>query len=889
MKPILYNKNETVFTTLGLGVLNETISCVGTEERNGIIEAAFKYPVNGNLYDKIDYDSIVKIKINETSKPQLFRIYKISKPIDGIVTYDAEHISYELNKNPIAALTVSGDAQSALQGVLNSAVVPHGYTARSDISASKFYKFTPRSVRAAIGDIRDIYGGELEFDNKEIILHANRGVDTGIIISYGKNLTGFKQDFDVSGVFTAIYPYAVKEDETTVTLPEKYISVPGAGDYSYIRAMPVDLSSEFKDDELTVAALRQKANEFLTGSAPIGEAMNNIVISFVHLWQTEEYTANNVGVDIAALESVNLCDIVTVRHKLYNLTAKAKVIKTKYDVLKERYISIELGTSKEDLSNSITKVYEESKKAKEKADEASKTAKDASKKVDSFDVRITDAETAAGKASSDVAEMVLEIGKFEVRLKHTEDSIDGIPYTIEAVILAELTDTTGLIKMFVEGKNYVTKPQADGTYLQIQNLYAGIETFINTATGQAAVVSAASSTYQKKSDMNDYVLTNSLNTSIGQYIDSVAGTAKIVSAATGTFQKISDMGGYLLTSNLDTSIGQYIDGTAGKAKIVLAATGTFQKISDMGGYLLTSNLDTSIGQYIDGTTGTAKIVLAATGTFQKISDMGGYVTTTTLNTSIGQYIDGTTGTAKIISAVSGTYETKTNVSAISQTVTSHTASINLVVGAGKLVGTSGAVSASVIVTAINGASSTVKITADHVDISGLVKISDLSGNGTTTINGANIKTGTISADRIDATTLRVRTIFSENGDMVFKSYGATGNYTSAVYIGGETSAVGDILLKASGCIFIGKSNEMTNTNNFLIDISNRQLYGKATWDIGTTAYKINNIYANNIGNSSNRINTMYVNTLNVNTLEGAFTMPNINKLTSGSYSVLTRR
>ena len=849
MKPILYNKNETVFTTLGLGVLNETISCVGTEERNGIIEAAFKYPVNGNLYDKIDYDSIVKIKINETSKPQLFRIYKISKPIDGIVTYDAEHISYELNKNPIAALTVSGDAQSALQGVLNSAVVPHGYTARSDISASKFYKFTPRSVRAAIGDIRDIYGGELEFDNKEIILHANRGVDTGIIISYGKNLTGFKQDFDVSGVFTAIYPYAVKEDETTVTLPEKYISVPGAGDYSYIRAMPVDLSSEFKDDELTVAALRQKANEFLTGSAPIGEAMNNIVISFVHLWQTEEYTANNVGVDIAALESVNLCDIVTVRHKLYNLTAKAKVIKTKYDVLKERYISIELGTSKEDLSNSITKVYEESKKAKEKADEASKTAKDASKKVDSFDVRITDAETAAGKASSDVAEMVLEIGKFEVRLKHTEDSIDGIPYTIEAVILAELTDTTGLIKMFVEGKNYVTKPQADGTYLQIQNLYAGIETFINTATGQAAVVSAASSTYQKKSDMNDYVLTNSLNTSIGQYIDSVAGTAKIVSAATGTFQKISDMGGYLLTSNLDTSIGQYIDGT----------------------------------------TGTAKIVLAATGTFQKISDMGGYVTTTTLNTSIGQYIDGTTGTAKIISAVSGTYETKTNVSAISQTVTSHTASINLVVGAGKLVGTSGAVSASVIVTAINGASSTVKITADHVDISGLVKISDLSGNGTTTINGANIKTGTISADRIDATTLRVRTIFSENGDMVFKSYGATGNYTSAVYIGGETSAVGDILLKASGCIFIGKSNEMTNTNNFLIDISNRQLYGKATWDIGTTAYKINNIYANNIGNSSNRINTMYVNTLNVNTLEGAFTMPNINKLTSGSYSVLTRR
>jgi len=724
VKPILYNKNETVFTTLGVGVLNETTSCVGTEERNGIIEVNFKYPVNGSFYDKIDYDSIVKIKINESGKPQLFRIYKISKPIDGIVTYDAEHISYELNKNPIAALTVNGGAQSALQNVLNSAVVPHGYTARSDISASKFYIFTPRSVRAAIGDIRDIYGGELEFDNKEIILHANRGVDTGINISYGKNLIGFNQDFDVSGVFTAIYPYVVKETENgdvTVTLPEKYISAPGAGNYSYIRTMPVDLSSEFTNEELTVAALRQKANEFLTDSAPIGEPMNNIVISFVHLWQTEEYK------NVTALESVNLCDIVTVRHKLYNLTAKAKVIKTKYDALKERYISIELGTSKEDLSNSITKVYDESKKAKEKADEAVRIVKNTVKNI---------------------AELIIEVGNFEMRLQHTETAVDGIPYTIEAAILASLTDTTGLIRIFVEGKNYITKAQADGSYLQITNLYAGIETYINTSTGQAAVISAVSSTYQKISDMNNYVLTNSLNASIGQYIDSSAGTAKIVSAATGTFQKISDMGNYILSSNLDTRIGQYIDGTTGKAKIILAATGTFQKISDMSGYVTTTSLDTSIGQYIDGTTGKAKIVSAATGTFQKIADMGGYLLTTNLNTSIGQYIDGQTGKAKIISAVSGTYETISNVSTISQTVTQHDASIKLVVGAGKLVGSSGAVDASIIVTAINNSGSTVIINANKVNISGFVTFTNLSTAGQTTINGANISTGTIQVNRL---------------------------------------------------------------------------------------------------------------------------------------------
>ena len=42
----------------------------------------------------------------------------------------------------------------------------------------------------------------------------------------------------------------------------------------------------------------------------------------------------------------------------------------------------------------------------------------------------------------------------------------------------------------------------------------------------------------------------------------------------------------------------------------------------------------------------------------------------------------------------------------------------------------------------------IKQTIDSIDLTGVVKFSDLSGNGTTTINGSNIKTGYISGDRI---------------------------------------------------------------------------------------------------------------------------------------------
>lgn len=76
-------------------------------------------------------------------------------------------------------------------------------------------------------------------------------------------------------------------------------------------------------------------------------------------------------------------------------------------------------------------------------------------------------------------------------------------------------------------------------------------------------------------------------------------------------------------------------------------------------------------------------------------------------------------------------------------------SISLVVDS-----TTSTINAASIVAAINDAGSTVKISADHVDITGFVTFSDLSNDSSTTIiNGANIRTGTISADRIGAGTI----------------------------------------------------------------------------------------------------------------------------------------
>lgn len=101
MIPVLYAANTTDFSSFGLGVLTDTISCEVTEERNGVFECLLKYPVSGQHYGFITKECIIKAKPNDTAADQAFRIYRITKPLNGIVTIYGQHISYDLANVPV--------------------------------------------------------------------------------------------------------------------------------------------------------------------------------------------------------------------------------------------------------------------------------------------------------------------------------------------------------------------------------------------------------------------------------------------------------------------------------------------------------------------------------------------------------------------------------------------------------------------------------------------------------------------------------------------------------------------------------------------------------------------------------------------------------------------
>ncbi len=350
MIPILYEGNEQNFLHNGLGRLADAISCKVTEERNGTFELEMTYPITGIHYAEIQENRIIFAKTEDGGNNQAFIIYKVSKPLNGIVTINAQHISYLLNGfivMPFNAVSCA-DAMSkiAANTVLNT---PFEYY--TDVASTVAFKLdAPRSIRGLLGgeqgSILDTYGGyDYKFDNFNVYLYQNRGTDNGVSIRYGKNLTGLKNEVDATSVYTGIVPYWADSEGNTVYLTERVVLSDHASDYPYKILKTVDFSSEF-ETQPTEAQLRAKAQSYITNSSA-WKIKNSIDVSFINLGQTEEYKS------IAALERVKLCDYVTVIYDKLGVDVKTKVIKTVYNVLTERYDTISLGDTTYTLAKAI--------------------------------------------------------------------------------------------------------------------------------------------------------------------------------------------------------------------------------------------------------------------------------------------------------------------------------------------------------------------------------------------------------------------------------------------------------------------------------------------------------------------------------------------------------
>lgn len=355
MKPILFPPTATEFNTHGLGVLTDAISCTVTEERNGSFELTMQYPDTGVHFDEITDRCIIYAIPSPYRAPQPFRIYRITRPMNGIIMVYAQHITYDLSGVPLNPFTAV-NAPDAISKLSLNAAVDSPFTFWTDkATVASFAVSTPSSTRSVLGgssgSILDVYGGEYEWDGFTVRLYGHRGYDNGVVISYGKNLTDIEQDRNISNVATGIYPYWTNAEGALVTCDPKIVNAPGT--YDFTRVVPVDFSGDF-ETQPTPAQLQARAEKYVEDNK-IGIPKTSITASFVQLEQFPEYE------DLALLEKCDLCDTVTIRYPQLGVKAKAEIVKIETDVLLERYNSVEIGDVRTNIADTIVGQQQEIK------------------------------------------------------------------------------------------------------------------------------------------------------------------------------------------------------------------------------------------------------------------------------------------------------------------------------------------------------------------------------------------------------------------------------------------------------------------------------------------------------------------------------------------------
>ena len=346
MIPILYEANETDFGSNGLGRLRDCISCKVFEERNSIYECDFEYPVNGANYNLIQCGRIIGVTHDDTGNIQPFDIVSYSKPLNGIVSFHAVHISYRQSGIVVSGTNITSlDAAFAM---LDTDDNP--FTYENDGNQSGHMAAAdgvPKSVRQMLGGIEgsilDTYGGEYEWDGWVVRLHRQRGRLTDFKIRYGINLTEYNEDLDYSGSYNAAVPYWLGDNNELVKGDKVLSGLPSYNGHE--RCAPLDLSQKF-ESKPTKAQLEQMALSTMLSNAT-NTPGQSIKVNFIRLDKTGEYKELN------QLMKCRLCDRVAVEFPQYGMSGTFKIVKTVYDVLLERFTEMELGTLSTTLSEAL--------------------------------------------------------------------------------------------------------------------------------------------------------------------------------------------------------------------------------------------------------------------------------------------------------------------------------------------------------------------------------------------------------------------------------------------------------------------------------------------------------------------------------------------------------
>lgn len=352
MIPVLFPAAETAFSDVSR-VLTDTVKCTVRQAVRGYDELSMQYPMIGAHFAELVPDALILAKPNAYTRAQPYRIYNISRPVNGLVTVSARHIAYDGRGIPIKPFkaTTAKDAASKLK---TNAAVTCPFTLTTDINKTKDMEVTvPKTLRELVATDKDswlgTYGGGLVFDFYTISLLQNPGFDRGVTIRYGVDLTDAQQEENIADMITGVLPFWQGNQETVTpsqtadvddTVEQTEVTIVGtvqraAGTFPVEKIKPLDLS-EYWDEPPSAAQLNSMANDWMSANK-IGVPVVSLRASYAALGQ-----------------DVRLYDTVRVEFPLLGISTASSVSAAEFDVLREICTNVEIGDVQTQITDSMT-------------------------------------------------------------------------------------------------------------------------------------------------------------------------------------------------------------------------------------------------------------------------------------------------------------------------------------------------------------------------------------------------------------------------------------------------------------------------------------------------------------------------------------------------------
>ena len=254
------------------------------------------------------------------------------------MTYDAQHISYDLEGYPVIPFTAQNAQQAVVALSTNQVVSTQPFTYATDMTTSNVGTMKveePKDSRSLLGigdnTLVGTYGGMLRYDRFNVLLLDMKEIDRGYTIAYGKNIVDLEQEQNISEVYNAVFPFAKWKDGIYTGNVE--YAVPGTT-WTYSKVKNVDFSSDFSSSAVapTAQALSNLAQQWLNINKP-WEPRVSLKVTIV--------PPGSEG--LQSLQDLRLGDQVKVKFERLGISVPSTVVAYTYDVLRARYISIELG------------------------------------------------------------------------------------------------------------------------------------------------------------------------------------------------------------------------------------------------------------------------------------------------------------------------------------------------------------------------------------------------------------------------------------------------------------------------------------------------------------------------------------------------------------------